>query len=137
MYRGANDNYETGYNNWPCKQDLYRVKFAVDEMLKKTSRFSGEEEWLLEQEQQKMWKVLKKLAKDQDLVRILSVKMNWLQNTIKFLARKNPSHAGFRHHSRKTCKARDLLKSNLVQQNFQTDVHNVCRYGCKVHLFLL
>ena len=59
MYRGATDNYETGYNNWPCKQDLYRVKFAVDEMLAKTSKFSVEDEWLLEQEQQQMWKVLK------------------------------------------------------------------------------
>jgi hypothetical protein len=59
MYFGANDPYVTGWNNWPCKQDLYRVKFAVDEMLKNTSRFSGEEEWLLEQEQEKMWKVLK------------------------------------------------------------------------------
>ena len=59
MYRGATDPYETGWNNWPCKQDLYRVKFAVDEMLAKTSRFSGEDEWLLEQEQQQMWKVLK------------------------------------------------------------------------------
>jgi len=60
MYYGANDPYVTGWNNWPCKQDLYRVKFAVDEMLKQTSKFSGEEEWLLEQEQQKMWKALKK-----------------------------------------------------------------------------
>ena len=63
MYRGANDNYETGWNNWPCKQDLYRVKFAVDEMLAKTSKFSGEAEWLLEQEQQRMWKVLKSQGK--------------------------------------------------------------------------
>jgi hypothetical protein len=60
MYYGANDNYETGWNNWPCKQDLYRVKFAVDEMLKQTSTFAGEQEWLLEQEQQKMWKALNK-----------------------------------------------------------------------------
>ena len=59
MYYGANDPYVTGWNNWPCKQDLYRVKFAVDEMLAKTSRFSGEDEWLLEQEQQQMWKILK------------------------------------------------------------------------------
>ncbi len=59
MYRGATDPYETGWNNWPCKQDLYRVKFAVDEMLKQTSTFTGEQEWLLEQEQQKMWKALK------------------------------------------------------------------------------
>ena len=59
MYHGATDPYVTGWNNWPCKQDLYRVKFAVDEMLKQTSTFTGEQEWLLEQEQQKMWKALK------------------------------------------------------------------------------
>ena len=58
MYRGATDPYETGWNNWPCKQDLYRVKFAVDEMLSKTSKFTGEDEWLLEQEKEKMWKRL-------------------------------------------------------------------------------
>jgi len=59
MYHGANDPYVTGWNNWPCKQDLYRVKFAVDEMLAKTSQFTGEQEWLLEQEQQRMWNLLK------------------------------------------------------------------------------
>ena len=58
MYYGANDPYVTGWNNWPCKQDLYRVKFAVDEMLEKTSKFGGEEEWLEEQEKQKVWKTL-------------------------------------------------------------------------------
>ena len=58
MYVGATDPYETGWNNWPCKQDLYRVKFAVDEMLKKTSTFAGEEEWLEELEKEKMWKTL-------------------------------------------------------------------------------
>ena len=63
MYYGANDPYVTGWNNWPCKQDLYRVKFAVDEMLAKISQFSGEDEWLLEQEQQRMWKVLKSQGK--------------------------------------------------------------------------
>ena len=60
MYRGANDNYETGWNNWPCKQDLYRVKFAVDEMLKKTSDFAGEQEWLREQEAERIVNILKK-----------------------------------------------------------------------------
>ena len=58
MYFGATDPHVTGWANWPCKQDLYRVKFAVDEMLAKTSRFSGEDEWLLEQEKDKMWKRL-------------------------------------------------------------------------------
>jgi len=60
MYYGANDPYVTGWNNWPCKQDLYRVKFAVDEMLKNTSRFTGEAEWLLEQEKEQVWKILKR-----------------------------------------------------------------------------
>jgi hypothetical protein len=60
MWRGANDPYVTGWNNWPCKQDLYRVKFAVDEMLKHTSTFAGEEEWLAEMEKQQVWKILTK-----------------------------------------------------------------------------
>ena len=60
MYAGANDSYETGWNNWPCKQDLYRVKFAVDEMLKNTSGFVGEEEWLREQEAEHIVNILKK-----------------------------------------------------------------------------
>jgi hypothetical protein len=50
----------TGWNNWPCKQDLYRVKFAVDEMLAQTSKFAGEQEWLEQLEKEKMWKALKK-----------------------------------------------------------------------------
>lgn len=60
MYAGANDPYVTGYVNWPCKQDLYRVKFAVDEMLKNTSSFAGEQEWLEQLEKQKVWEALKK-----------------------------------------------------------------------------
>jgi hypothetical protein len=59
MYMGANDHYMTGWVNWPCKQDLYRVKFAVDEMLLNTGTFAGEEEWLEQQEKEKMWEVLK------------------------------------------------------------------------------
>jgi hypothetical protein len=59
MYAGANDPHMTGWNNWPCKQDLYRVKFAVDEMLEKTSMFGGEDEWLEEQEKEKVMRILK------------------------------------------------------------------------------
>jgi len=59
MYHGATDHYETDWNNWPCKQDLYRVKFAVDEMLRNTSDFAGELEWLEEQKKEKVWKALK------------------------------------------------------------------------------
>jgi len=41
MYAGATDPYVTGFVNWPCKQDLYRVKFAVDEMLKILQRLAA------------------------------------------------------------------------------------------------
>ena len=59
MYFNASDPHLTGWEQWPCKQDLYRVKFAVDEMLSKCSTYVGEEQWLREQEQEKMWKILK------------------------------------------------------------------------------
>ena len=58
MYRGATDPYVTGFVNWPCKQDLYRVKFAIDKMLQNTDTFAGEQEWLDEQQKKKMWKAL-------------------------------------------------------------------------------
>jgi hypothetical protein len=32
-------------------------------MLKKTNRFSGEDQWLLEQEKNEMWKILKSQGK--------------------------------------------------------------------------
>ena len=60
MYHGATDPHMTGFVNWPCKQDLYRVKVAVDEMLKNTSGFAGESEWLEQLEKEKVWKALKK-----------------------------------------------------------------------------
>ena len=60
MYAGANDPYVTGFVNWPCKQDLYRVKFAVDDMLRNTSTFAGEKEWLREREAQRIVNILKK-----------------------------------------------------------------------------
>ena len=58
MHAGATDPYMSGFVNWPCKQDLYRVKFAVDEMLRDTGTFVGESEWLDEQQKEKMWKAL-------------------------------------------------------------------------------
>ena len=62
MYLGANDPNLTGFVNWPCKQDLYRVKFAVDNMLEQTSTFFGEQEWLveqrIEQEKKTVWQIL-------------------------------------------------------------------------------
>lgn len=59
MHGGAIDPYVTGYNNWPCKQDLYRVKFLVDQLLSECPTFTGEQEWLREQEAEKIVQILK------------------------------------------------------------------------------
>jgi len=52
------DSYLTGFVQWPCKQDLYQVKFILDEMLRTAPTFSGEEEWLREQQKKQVWNVL-------------------------------------------------------------------------------
>ena len=57
-YWATTDPKMDGFSTWRCKQDLYRVKFAVDEMLRDTGTFAGESEWLDEQQKEKMWKAL-------------------------------------------------------------------------------
>lgn len=47
--------YNDGFTAWACKQDLYRVKFAIDEMLKNSPDFADEQEWV---EKQQIWKIL-------------------------------------------------------------------------------
>ena len=58
MYYGATDANMTGWVNWPCKQDLYRVKFVVEDLLSKCPTFTDEESWLEEQEKQRVWRIL-------------------------------------------------------------------------------
>jgi hypothetical protein len=48
-----------GYVGWGCKQDLYRIKWLVDDAIKRCPNFSPEEEWLREQEKQKVIRILK------------------------------------------------------------------------------
>jgi hypothetical protein len=57
-YSSATDPYLDGFTGWHCKKDLLRVKLALEDMLEKCPTFVGEKEWLLEQEQEKMWKML-------------------------------------------------------------------------------
>jgi hypothetical protein len=51
--------YNDGYVAWGVKQDLYRIKWLVEDALKRCGTFSPEEEWLREQEQKKIIKILK------------------------------------------------------------------------------
>ena len=55
----ANSGYTDGFVGWGIKQDLYRIKWLVDDALKRCSHYSPEDEWLREHEKQKVIKILK------------------------------------------------------------------------------
>lgn len=59
MVYEANSGYTDGFVGWGIKQDLYRIKWLVDDALKRCSTYAPEEEWLREQEQKKIIKILK------------------------------------------------------------------------------
>lgn len=54
----ARDSMMTGFVCWPIKQDLYRLKWIIDEELAKSPVFSDEAEFLEEHEKEVMWKAL-------------------------------------------------------------------------------
>lgn len=56
--REIHSPYNEGYSQWGCKQDLYKVKFALDEIINKCPSFYGEQEFLEEQEKKQAWKAL-------------------------------------------------------------------------------
>ena len=51
-----------GFTTWGCKQDLYRVQFALEYMLKNSPSYYGEQEWLeqqqLERDRKQVWRTL-------------------------------------------------------------------------------
>lgn len=49
-----------GFTQWMIKQDLYKTKWLLDEILADSPTFAGEEEFLKEHEQVKMWRTLSK-----------------------------------------------------------------------------
>jgi hypothetical protein len=59
MRAEMNSGYNDGFTTWAIKQDLYRLKWLVDETLAQASTYAGEDEWLKEQEQEKIIKVLR------------------------------------------------------------------------------
>lgn len=48
-----------GFVSWGIKQDLYQVKWMLDDLLRNCPTFSPEAEWLKEQEQKKIIRILK------------------------------------------------------------------------------
>lgn len=49
-----------GFTQFEIKKDLYKLKWLIDEILSESSKFTGEEEFLQENEQRKMWRTLTK-----------------------------------------------------------------------------
>jgi hypothetical protein len=48
-----------GFIAWGAKQDLYRLKWIIEDALRRCPDFSPEKEWLKEQEQERIIKILK------------------------------------------------------------------------------
>jgi hypothetical protein len=48
-----------GFVAWGVKQDLYQLKWLIEEELKNCPEFAPESEWLREQEQKKIIRILK------------------------------------------------------------------------------
>jgi hypothetical protein len=55
----ATDPRATGFETWPIKQDLYKIKWAVEEALAKCPPIADEDKFLEEHEKEVMMKVLK------------------------------------------------------------------------------
>lgn len=51
-------NYNDGWNQWAIKQDLYKLKWLLDEIMANSPTFSDEENFLKEHDKTKMWKSL-------------------------------------------------------------------------------
>lgn len=50
--------YNDGWNAWHCKQDLLQIKYELDQILEQLPTFSGEQEFVQEQQKRKVWQKL-------------------------------------------------------------------------------
>jgi hypothetical protein len=55
----CNDGRNDGFVGWGCKQDLYRIKWLVEDAIRRCPTYSPETEWLREYEKQKVIRILK------------------------------------------------------------------------------
>jgi vancomycin permeability regulator SanA len=53
-----NSSRNDGFVAFEIKKDLYRLKFLLDQILKDSPEFVGEEEFLEQQSKQQMWRTL-------------------------------------------------------------------------------
>lgn len=55
LHSGRND----GYIQWEIKQDLYRLKWLIDNILHNAPTFEGEQEFLKEHQAAEVWHIMK------------------------------------------------------------------------------
>ena len=53
-------SYNDGWTSWGLKKELYEIKWLLDECMKRQPDFSGEQEWLTEQDKKRVWSELKR-----------------------------------------------------------------------------
>ena len=53
-------SYNDGFVSWELKKEFYEIKWLLDECLKQQPDFSGEQEWLTEQDKKRVWSELKR-----------------------------------------------------------------------------
>ena len=56
-----NDLRIDSWTTWGIKQDLYQLKWLIDDALASAAKYAPEEEWLKEQEQERIIQKLKKI----------------------------------------------------------------------------
>jgi hypothetical protein len=59
LVRECSSSHNDGFTAFELKKDLYQIKFIIDDALKTAPEFSGEQEWLTEQEKKRIIKILK------------------------------------------------------------------------------
>jgi len=59
LARECSSTQNDGFTAFELKKDLYQIKFIIDEALYTAPEFSGEQEWLTEQEKKRIIKLLK------------------------------------------------------------------------------
>jgi hypothetical protein len=57
--RQCSSSYNDGFTAFELKKDLYEIQYIIDQALKSAPEFSGEHEWLTEQEKKRIIKILK------------------------------------------------------------------------------
>lgn len=53
-----NNGYNDGFTQWGCKKDLLDIKYHLDELLRNSAKFAGENEYIQEKEKQRAWNIL-------------------------------------------------------------------------------